>query len=145
MFPLKQALQGTLLLQLLLISAIPMTHDLFREETLFSQGITYGVLTGCFTFIFWVASRVVIFYRSDQGRLGFGTYLYVFLLLLVAIEPITGTLGYRQLIYAVANTFGLLPMVISVILHLLVLPLLCYIPYQLLHGCIKLRSPQDHL
>ena len=56
----KNALEINLILQILLISCLPISNQLLIENSLLSQFLTYAVLTGGIMIVFYMPKRILV-------------------------------------------------------------------------------------
>lgn len=137
---LKSALVINFVLQILLISCLPISNQLFMENTLLRQLLTYSVLTGGFVIVYYTCYLFMISSFSDKNAINLGLYLYIVLLALIAFRPISETSTYITYIMNFAIQYGLWPLSISLFIHLLVLPFFSLIPFSIMKSLISTKQ-----
>lgn len=129
---LKSSLEINFVIQALLISSLPIRNQLFFENTLPSQVLTYTVLTGGIIFVFYYANILLSAYSNSKDIFNFATYLYIVLLVLIAFKPLSEAPTYIAFITNFANQLGFWPLSISLIINLFLLPIFSFIPYGII-------------
>ncbi|MEG6523826.1 hypothetical protein [Desulfotomaculum sp. 1211_IL3151] len=129
---LKSCLEINFVIQTLLISGLPIQNQLFIENTLLSQVLTYTALTVSIIFVFYYASIFLSAYSNSNNITNLSTYLYIVLLVLIAFKPLSEAQTYITFITNFAIQLGFWPLSISLFIHLFLLPILSFIPYGII-------------
>lgn len=137
---LKNALEINFILQILLISCLPISNQLFIENTLLSQIFTYTVLTLGIIIVFYTAYYFMLSSFPNKDPINLGLYIYIVLLVLIGFRPVSETSTYITLIMNSANQFGIRPLGISLFIHLLLLPLFSLIPFGIMKSLLTAKG-----
>jgi len=137
---LKSALEINFVLQILLISCLPISNQLFIENTLLSQMFTYTVLTGGIIIVFYNSYLFMLSSFANKDPINLSLYLYVVLLVLIGFRPVSETSGYVTFIMNFAIQYGIWPLGISLSIHFLLLPLFSLIPFGIMKSLITAKG-----
>jgi len=137
---LKSALEINFVLQILLISCLPISNQLFIENTLPSQIVTYIVLTGGIIIVFYNSYLFMLSSFTNKNPINLSLYLYIVLLVLIGFRPVTETSTYLTFIMNFAIRYGIAPLGITVSIHLLLLPFFSLIPFGIMKSLITAKG-----
>lgn len=131
-FSLKKALWLNFFMQGLLLSAIPMSQAFLHDISIIERIIAYSILILSFVLVIYNSSIFLLSHASIKKVYNRGIYIYAVIILLIGFEPLTMTPSYIELMAKYSTVLGLFPLELSLIIHLIVIPLISFIPYRII-------------
>lgn len=137
-FSLKQALRINFFMQVLLLSAIPMSNLYFYNISTAERLMIYLMAVLSFAFVIINSSLLLLSYIYEKRLYYSGIYTFTVLILLIAFEPFTETSPYIEFINKLSINSGSLSFRLSLLFHLVVIPLISFIPFIILKHFSKI-------
>lgn len=128
-FGLRQALRINFFMQALLLSAIPMSRFCFYDISMTERFLLYFSLILSLAFVIYNSAVLLLPYAAGKSIYHSGIYIFVVIMLLIVFEPFTKTSSYTELMNRLSMIPFFLPLRISLLIHLAVIPLISLIPY----------------
>lgn len=133
-FSLRQAVRISFFMEVLLLSAIPMSNFSFYGINITDKIILYALLIPSFAFVIYNSSLLLLSQLSHKNLYSSAIYVYLVLLLLLGFKPFTKTYWYTKLMNEISYDSGFISFGLSLFIHLVVIPLAGIIPYFIIKG-----------